>query len=612
VLSGKAASEPGKWTTSRAPYTREVMDAFSDPDTEEVAAMWASQLAKTEIILNVIGYYIDVDPCPIVVSQPTLNLARYFSRARLAPMIRATAPLAAKIAEPKSRDADNTTLSKGFTGGQLDIVSAQSASDLSARPARIALADEVDRYEDTSEGDPLDLLDTRTANFAFRKKGNFSSPRDKVKSRIEARYEASDKRKWWVPCPHCGRHQVLKWAQVLWDKATDAAGEELRDEDGHAIHLHKTARYFCEHCGVGWSEAERFAAIAAGEWRAEKPFAGIAGFWLNALNSPWQSLPRLVKRFLDSKDTPGKLRTFINTVLAQTYEDAGAQVNDDELVRRAEQAAYAVGDAIPAGAAVLTAAVDVQDDRLELEVVGWGRGYESWHVQHMVLTGDPALPELWKELDAILLQTWPTADGRHLPLRAVGIDSGGHHPDQVLRFCRVRWGRRVWALKGASKGLNERVWPTKFSRSRKDRHRLWVVNVDAAKLAVTDWLKVAEPGPGFCHFPRGTAPEYFKQYRAERLVTKYKNGFAVRVWKTNSGARNEALDMRGYNYAVLCGLEAQGLDLGREARRATAPAQPPPQPAAPAPQPTTAPPSGGANHFGHAPAGMTPAADPYL
>ncbi|MBA4358697.1 MAG: terminase, partial [Desulfovibrio sp.] len=168
VLSGKAASEPGPWRSERAPYTREVMDAFSDPDTEKVVCQWASQLAKTEIILNVLGYFIDVDPCPMVVAQPTLPLGRYFSRARLAPTIRATAPLAAKIAEPKSRDSDNTTMSKGFQGGQLDVVSAQSASDLSARPARVVLADEVDRYEDTSEGDPLDLLNARTSNFAFR------------------------------------------------------------------------------------------------------------------------------------------------------------------------------------------------------------------------------------------------------------------------------------------------------------------------------------------------------------------------------------------------------------------------------------------------------------
>jgi len=610
ILSGKAASEPGNWRTERAPYTKEVMDAFSDGAVEKVVCQWASQLAKTEIILNVLGYFIAVDPCPMVVAQPALPLARYFSRARLAPMIRATAPLADKIAEPKSRDSDNTTLSKGYEGGQLDIVSAQSVSDLSARPARIVLADEVDRYDDTAEGDPLDLLDARTANFAFRKVGYFSSPRDKGASRIEAAYLESDQRKWWAPCPHCQRHQVLKWANVSWDKAVDENDEERLDEDGEAMHLPETARYFCEHCGAGWGEAERQAAVRLGQWRAEKPFNGIAGFWLNALNSPWQTLERLVKKYLAAKEVPGRLRTFVNTVLGETWEEAASMVSDDALVRRAEQAAYGLGDKLPTGVLILTASVDNQGDRLEVEVLGWGRGYESWHVQHTVLAGDPGRPELWEELDNLLAGAWETADGRVLPLRAVGIDSGGHHTELVLRFCRPRWGRRVWALKGISRGMHERVWPLRHSHSRKSRDRFWTVNVDAAKKAVTDWLKIEEPGPGYCHFPRGTAPDYFKQYRAERLVTRYKRGFAVLVWEKRSGRRNEALDLRAYNYAVLCGLEAMGLNLSREARRAAQ--LPPGTRHAIAQPPAAAPPSGGVSVYRPAPAGVTLPADPYL
>ncbi|MBI4798243.1 MAG: phage terminase large subunit family protein [Desulfarculus sp.] len=491
-LSGKAASEPGQWRTERAPYTAEVMDAFSDPAVEKVVCMWASQLAKTEIILNVCGYFIDVDPSPIVIAQPTLNLARYFSRARLAPMIKDSAPLAALIAEPKGRDSENTTLSKGFRGGQLDIVSAQSAADLSARPARVALADEVDRYEATSEGDPLDLLDARTSNFAFRKVGYFSSPRDKDSSRVEAAYQDSDRRKWWVPCPHCGEHQILMWANVRWDSAQDADGNEVLDENGEALHLPETARYYCQHCGGQWSEAQRQAAIANGHWRSERPFAGVAGFWLNALNSPWQTLPRLVKKFLAARDVPGRLRTFVNTVLGETWEESGAQVDDDALVRRAERALYVVGE-VPAGVLVLIGSVDVQGDRLEVEIRGWGRGYENWQVRHLVLAGDPGRPELWEDLDTLLAESWQTEDGRLLPLRAVGLDSGGHHTELVLRFCRARWGRRVWALKGDSKGLHNRVWPLKFSHSRKNAHRFWNVNVDAAKKA----------RPGLLPLPQG-------------------------------------------------------------------------------------------------------------
>lgn len=608
ILSGKACSEPGEWRTARAPYTKEVMDSFSDPMVEEVVCMWASQLAKTEVILNVTGYFIDVDPCPIVISQPTLPLARYFSRARLAPTISATEPLAAKIAEPKSRDADNTTLSKGFQGGQIDIVSAQSAADLSARPARVALGDEIDRYEDTSEGDPLELLDARTSNFPFRKKGYFSSPRDKGTSRIEAKYEESDKRKWWVPCPHCDKHQVLSWHNVKWDKQTDDNGELVRDEDGKTIHLPKTAQYFCEHCGAGWTESERHAAIRAGEWRAEKPSNGIAGFWLSAIYSPWRSLAQLVDKWLKAQVKVSRLRTFTNTVLAETWEESGALVSDDALVRRAKLSSYKAGDKLPAEAVVLTAASDTQDDRFELEVVAWGADYESWQVKHVVLTGDPARPELWEELAAFLGRTWETVDRRVLPLRAVGIDSGGHFTELVLKFCRPRWHNKVWALKGVSKGLYERVWPATFSRSRKSRDKFWSINVDAAKKAVTDWLKVDDLGPGYCHFPKGTPAAFFKQYRAERLATKYnKNGFPKKVWQARTGRRNEALDLRAYNYAVLCGLERMGFDLNREAERVAN--APPPEKQNK--KTNTAPPTPGGASISGQHAGFTPMADPW-
>jgi phage terminase large subunit GpA-like protein len=321
------------------------------------------------------------------------------------------------------------------------------------------------------------------------------------------------------------------------------------------------------------------------------------------------SLARLVKKFLKGKDKPGQLRVFTNTVLAETWEESGAKVDDDALVRRAERSLYAGGE-VPAGVLLLIASVDVQGDRLEVEVRGWGRGYENWQIQHTVLAGDPGRPELWEELDQLLASTWQTDDGRLLPLRAAGIDSGGHHTELVLRFCRPRWGRRIWALKGDSKGLYNRVWPLKFSHSRKSRDRFWNINVDAAKKAVTDWLKIEEPGPGFCHFPKGTAPEFFKQYEAESLVTRFKRGFPVRVWALGSGRRNEALDLFGYNYAVLCGLEAMGLNLNREARRAGQ--------STPEPRPTTTmpaappPPSSGGAAYGSTHAGVTLPADPYL
>ena len=575
------------------------MDTFSNPEVESTVCMWGSQLAKTEIILNVVGYYIDCDPCPIAVSQPNTKALRDFSRVRLTPMLQDTGPLKGKVADPKSRDATNTVSSKEFEGGQLYILTAESPADLSSRPVRIAISDEVDRYENTKEGDPLSLLERRTTNFWNRKLGYFSSPRDKGTSRVELLYKKSDQRKWWVPCPHCGKRQVLVWKQVVWDRE--------RDEKGNEVHQAETAAYACEHCGVLWTEAERHAAVAKGEWRAEKPFNGTAGFWLNALNSPWQSLPKIVENFLEAKKLPGTLRAFINTVLAETWEEQGVSVDDNALAARAE----AFGEKAPAEVAVITAACDVQDDRLEVEVVGWGRDYESWSLDLKMLPGDPSGPDLWESLGLIFGNTFETEDGRILPIRAAAVDMGGHHTQRVLNFCKSRWFRRIWAIQGGSKGLGKPVWPGKFSRSRKSRSPFFSVNVDEAKKTVTDWLDISTHGPGYCHFPTGRDTSYYKQFSAERLVTRLKNGFPRRVWELRSGRRNEALDLRAYNYAALCGLEAMGFVLNRECDRM---GKAPPRPAAISP-PRPAPPLGGVSNYGPAvlpQAGYVAAQDPYL
>ena len=537
VLSGKAAAEPGRWHTSRAPYTKEVMDTFSDPEVESTVCMWGSQLAKTEIILNVVGYFIDCDPCPIAVSQPNTKALRDFSRVRLTPMLEDSEPLKGKVADPKSRDATNTVSSKEFEGGQLYILTAESPADLSSRPVRIAISDEVDRYENTKEGDPLSLLERRTTNFWNRKLGYFSSPRDKETSRIELLYKKSDRRKWWVPCPHCKKHQVLGWKQVVWDRG--------RDDKGNEVHRPETAAYACEHCGVLWTEAERHAAVAQGEWRAERPFNGTAGFWLNALNSPWQSLPKIVANFLEAKKLPGTLRTFVNTVLAETWEEQGVSTDDEALAARAE----AFGEKAPAEVAVITAACDVQDDRLEVEIVGWGRDYESWSLDLKMLPGDPSGPDLWEALGVIFGNTFETEDGRVLPIRAAAVDMGGHHTQQVLNFCKRRWHRRIWAIQGKDRGLGAPVWPGKFSRSRKGKP-FFSINVDEAKATITKWLDISTPRPWLLSLPHGARRQLLQAifrraagYAHEKRLPQKGLGAALRPAQRGPGPAG--LQLRG-------------------------------------------------------------------
>lgn len=599
VLSGPAAAEPGEWRTDRTEYTREIMDAFSDPAVHTVSWMAASQLAKSEVLLNVAGYFIEVDPCSMMIVQDALERARDFSRTRLDPMIEDTPCLRDIVMEPKGRDPDNTTLRKNFRGGQITIASAQTPGDLSSRPKRLILADELGRYDNTKEGDPVALMRKRTANFWNKKLGFFSSPADKGTCRIEQQYNLGDRRKYWVPCPDCAAHQVLKHSNVTWDKLHDEDGHLVLDENGKVLHLPETAGYACEKCGSVWTDAQRHFAVRCGQWRAERPFKGHASFWLSALYSPWVPLAEYVAEFLEAKKLPGTLKVFTNTFMGETWEETGETVDEDALYRRARAEAWSPTPTIPAKVAVIGAAIDQQPDRLELEVIGWGRDKENWSLLWVQIFGDTLLPEVWERADELLLTHFTTADGRDLPIKAVAVDTGGQPggTQMAYAFCRKRWFRRVWAIKGEAKGFNTPVWPLSYSKSNKGNVPLFIVNVDAGKKVVTDHLKIEVPGPGYCHFPHDRPAGYFRQFAAEKIVTRFKRGFPIKEWHRTSGRPNEALDLHGYNYAVLCGLELRlRLDLNKEcdrierrqmARREGAPVAP--RPAAPSAPPPVRP-----------------------
>jgi phage terminase large subunit GpA-like protein len=340
----------------------------------------------------------------------------------------------------------------------------------------------------------------------------------------------------------------------------NADGKPEKGDDGHSIHLPETARYACEHCGDLWSDGMRYKAIMHGVWRALKPFRGHASFQLNSLNSPWLKLEEIASEFLQAFSAPDKLEVFTNTFLAETYEEKGDAINEEGLISRVE--AY---EGVPMGVVLLTAAVDVQDDRLEVEIVGWGRDFESWQIDYVVINGNPDQPEIWAELDTFLTDHYQTEDGRVLTIRATGIDTG-YKADKVAAFCRPRRGRKVWPIKGDAKGLKVPIWPATQSRGKYGK--IFVINVDAAKKAVKDSLAIKEPGPGYCHFPDTRTRAYFEQFSAEELVTRFKYGHPYQVWNKKAGRRNEALDLRGYNHAVLWGLIKQGLNLDRECNRA--------------------------------------------
>lgn len=561
-LSSEASAEAGRWTTSRAEYQRGIMDAIGTH--EVVVLMTSSQVGKTEIINNAVGYYIDQDPSPILLVQPILELAKAWSKDRLAPMVRDTPNLRNKVREAKSRDSENTVLHKVFPGGHITMAGANSAASLASRPIRVLLADEVDRYPTSAgtEGDPLRLARKRTSNFWNRRIIEASTPTTKGFSRIEKEWNASDKRFYMVPCAHCGFDQRLVWANVKWP-----SGEPTR------------AALYCEACGAEWSESNRLGAIRHGHWEATAVGDGkTAGFHLSELYSPWSTPATMATDFMAARGNPELMKTWVNTSLGEPYEHDAEKIDGHSLMARMEDWG---APAAPADVLIVTCGVDVQDDRFEVERVGWGVGEESWSLDHKIIYGDMSTPEVWAELDTYLMTPTQRNNGSSLPVHATCIDSGGHFTQHVYLFCHERRRRRVWAIKGAS-GPGRPVWPKRASKAKKGaaHANLFILGVDSAKDIVYGRARLEERGPGYSHFPTGRDQVYFDQFTAEQVVVRTSRGFPTRVYELPAGKRNEALDMRVYAYAALQSLNIRwGNLLARKPVGETSP-----QPVAPPPK----------------------------
>lgn len=540
-----------------------MMDAITDPAVSMVTVMKGARVGYTKVLDHAVGYYLHQDPSPILVVQPRVEDAEDYSKTEIAPMLRDVPVLAEIAGDPKAKDGSQTILKKTLqNGSSLTLVGANSPGGFRRITARIVLFDEVDGYPvggAGSEGDQIALGIKRSETFWNRKVVLGSTPTVKGLSRIEKSWQQSDQRRFYVPCPHCGEMQYLEWGGqdaphgIKWRK----------DAEGH--HLPETAFYVCRHNGCIIEEVDKPGMIAAGEWRASAPFKGHAGFHIWAgyslhANASWANL---AAEWLEVKADPLRRQTFINLVLGEPYEDRGDKaLSETRLLQRRE---VWPGE-VPPQAAVLTAGADVQDDRVEIEVVGWGADEESWSIAHEMIEGDPQEPALWEAVDAFLKRKWHRADGREFEIMAACIDSGGHATQAVYSFAKARLGRRIWAIKGESArgGARSPVWPTKRPSSRnKASFRPVIIGVNAAKDSIRARLHLEEPGPGCMHFPADRDANYFAQLVSERSVTKSFRGQRYRVWELPPGRANEALDMRVYAYAALCGLLHFGLQLNR-------------------------------------------------
>lgn len=541
VLSQRAASEPGQWRTSRTPFAREIMDCLADHHpVQEVVVMAAVQIVKSEVGLNWVGYTIDHSPSSMLAVLPTVEVAERWSKQRLAPMIQDTPALRRKVAPARARDSGNTTLSKEFEGGILMAGGANSAASLSSMPIKKLLLDEVDRFprEIEDEGDPVDIAEARTSNFPNRKIYKCSSPTIESLSRINKDWKRSDQRRYYVPCPDCSEKQHLQWGNLNYPEGNPAA-----------------ARYACEHCGVLIEEHHKTWMLEHGEWRATFPERAVAGFHLNALYSPiglGRSWAWLAERYEEVKRDPARLKVFTNTRLGECYEDPDERLDWEELKARAE--GYAMR-AIPRGVLVLTAGVDVQKGRLEIQVVGWGRNEQASVIDWLALPGDPTRPEVWADLDAFLAKPFVNAFGYSMRIVSTAVDSG-YLTDDVLNYTRARRNLGVFAIKGAAqRGRQILGRPTKVDLNWrgtvvKGGAEMWLVGVDSAKHRLFARLsgdrKQALATARMVHFSQDLPDDYYMQLSAEIFDPN------KRAWVKLHNRRNEALDT--FIYAMVAAM----------------------------------------------------------
>lgn len=520
----------GRWSNATVPYATEIMDVFTDPAVREIVFQKPSQVAGSEIIVNMICRTIHLDPTEMAYVAEKEDKAKAWTQESFDATVRTTEVLKPLIyTEPEF----NNQKVKGFPGGQLNIVWASSPAELSSRPLQYIFFDEKAAYQPTKEGDAVKLGEARTKTYSGMEKiVKISSPRNaEDESDIENDYLRGDRREFFVPCPQCNEFQTLKWKNLKWDDAEDPQPFIV-----------------CEVNGCMIENDDLQDMLEKGRWIADAKFNGVASFKINQLYSPFVPWRQMVLDFLEAKHSNSvlKMQTWVNTALGEPWKPE-EKIEYADLQLRHEQYLAPV----PAGVLLVTAGVDVQGDRLEIEVVGWGRDHESWSIDYKVIEGSPSLLEVWDELTDYLQQTFE-GELREFRIDAACIDSGGHHTQQVYRFCKDNAGRKWFAVKGSSTPQAPLVGKPSLV-GRNPKVRLFAIGTNAAKDEIFSYLRVEEPGPGFCHFPDDDRYDdaYLRQLCSEKKVPRFRMGKEVHVYeKVSANARNEALDLRVYATAA--------------------------------------------------------------
>jgi len=549
ILSSKSSSEPGRWRTSRTPYLKEPMDCLSaHSDVREVNVVKAAQLGFTTALgVNWVGYTIDHDPASMLIAVPTDKLMEEWVEQDLDPMLTDT-PCVAEKMSIKSRDAANRKDLKGFPSGLLMLMGANSANNFRQKKAKKQYRDDIDGWPHAvgQDGDPVDLLDNRSKTFPRRKIVNVSTPTVKGASRIDDKYEQSDQRRYYVPCPHCHEEQVLRWKNLQYSLI-----------DG----VVKDAWYVCQHCGCEIEEHYKPAMLKAGRWIAENPNApkGVRGYQISGLYSPiglGNAWLVMAQNWVNAQGNPLKLKVFFNTELGKSYEDNRHSLKPSVLMERRED--YAL-KTIPPGVLALTVGLDTQNDRLPLQLLGHGRGGRVWVLDYVELPGDPnnVIPDFVDKKGVLfdyLNQTFLNAWGKAMRIQAVGWDTGGHRTDAIYTACRSKVVSRLLAMKSWSIGGKPVLAPrpshqdVKWNgKTNKRGVALWMVGSDTAKDLIIAHLVGDEEKSSddrMIHFSAGLDEDYFKMLLAEKFDPE-KNRYVKK-----SGVRNESIDTFVYGLAA--------------------------------------------------------------
>lgn len=532
------------------------MDAIKDPECEGFCMIKSSQVAYSELLNNLIGCQIHTNAGPMMMIQPTLEMAEGYSKDRISPMIRDTPALAALV-DDKSRTSGNTILHKNFPGGLLQLVGANSPSSLASRPIRDLLCDEVDRFPRSAgkEGDPITLGKRRQSTFTtdrFTVIGG--TPTVAGASRIEKEFALSDQRFYMVPCPRCGDCIDLVLENIDMDRASSKYGQ-----------------YKCQKCGgyhENWEKLDMIKDRPMGGkafWKPSKPENKYRGYFIWSAYSPFFTYTEIADEFNKAKGDPELEQVFFNTLAGRVYAFSTQTLDVDGLFKMREH--YDI-HSVPEPAVIITAGVDTQDDRFEVEVVAWGPDEESWSLEYRTIDGDPNNKATRDKLDAFLGgSVYRRVDGLEMKIKVAFVDSGGHRTDAVYSLVRGKGIRGIYASKGSS-AVGQPIF-ARFSQQKKERLKIAMIGTDTAKEVIYARLALGnENVRGMMHFPDYYDRQYFEGLISEEKRIEWAGGQPRIRWvkKEGSTKRNEPLDVRVYALAALRSIP-MGVRLGAMKRR---------------------------------------------